>query len=88
MTKDIARLGPLPRAGHVIQDPLDLGGGKIGIRHQAGILADVFRHAGLLHQLVHQRGGAAALPDDGIVDVMSGNPVMSNRLCFPCIWSY
>ena len=70
--QDLARLGPLPRAGHVIQDPLDLGGGKIGIRHQAGILADVFRHAGLLHQLVHQRGGAAALPDDGIVDGAAG----------------
>ena len=65
-------LGPLPRTGHIVQDPLDLRCGEIGIRHQAGILPDVVCHAGLLQQFIHQRCRAAALPDDGVIDGAAG----------------
>ena len=70
--QDLPCLGALPRTGHIVQDPLDLRCGEIGIRHQAGILPDVVCHAGLLQQFIHQRSRAAALPDDGIVDGAAG----------------
>ena len=70
--QDLPCLGPLPRTGHIVQDPLDLRCGEIGIGHQAGVLPDVVCHAGLLQQFIHQRSRAAALPDDGIVDGAAG----------------
>ena len=61
-----------PCPGNVIQNPLDLGGGEVGVRHQAGVLPDVFVHTGGLEQLVHDGGRAAALPDDGVVHRAAG----------------
>ena len=60
-------LGLFPRAGDVVQDPLDLSGREIGVRHKAGVFPDIVCHAGGLEQLVHKGRGAAALPDDGII---------------------
>ena len=65
-------LGLFPRTGDVFQDPLDLGGREIGVRHKAGVFPDIVCHAGGLEQLVHKGRGAAALPDDGIVDGAAG----------------
>ena len=67
----LARVGLLPRTGHVVQDPLQLGCRKIGVQHKAGFLAD---HLGvpLRLQLVADGGGAAALPDDGAADRLAG----------------
>ncbi|MNS44991.1 hypothetical protein D3C72_774490 [compost metagenome] len=56
---------------HVVQDPLHLGAGEVGVQHQAGVLAHVlFQAAGL--ELFTDGRGAAALPDDGVVDGLAG----------------
>ena len=65
-------LGLFPRTGDVFQDPLDLGGREIGVRHKASVFPDIVRHAGGLEQLVHKGRGAAALPDDGVIHRASG----------------
>ena len=54
-------------AGHIVQDPLDLGAGEIGVQQQAGIFPHVFLKAFVLAQFVADLRGAAALPDDGVV---------------------
>ncbi len=58
---------PRPRAGDVIENPGDLGGGEIGIEHQAGARAD-HRLAPFRLQPRAMFGGAPILPDDGVVD--------------------
>ena len=63
-------------AGHVVQDPLDLGAGEIGVQQQAGIFPHVFLKAFVLAQLVADLRGTAALPDDGIVHGLA-------RILFP-----
>ena len=55
----------------MVQDPADLGGREVGVGQQAGGGLDVVGEA-LGHQLVHQAGGAAALPDDGVVNGGAG----------------
>ena len=70
--QDLSCLGPLPCTGHIVQDPLDLRCGEIGIGHQTGVLPDVVCHAGLLLQFIYQRCRASALPDDGVVDRAAG----------------
>ena len=72
--KQFARLGPGPRAGHVIQNPADLGAGKIGVRHQAGLFADDSGLA-LGAQTVADGSRAAVLPDDGVVHRRAAGPV-------------
>jgi hypothetical protein len=62
----LAALGLRARAGHVVEQPAQLGAGEVGVDHQAGLLADGVGHA-LLAQLRAQRLGAAVLPDDGVV---------------------
>ena len=64
--QQLARLRHFPGALHIIQDPLDLGTGKIGIRHQPGPLPDDAVKAILL-QLFDNIRRPAALPADGIV---------------------
>ena len=66
------RLCALPCARHIVQNPLDFGCGKVGIRHKAGILFDILCHARLAEQLIHQRCSAAALPHNGVIN---GRPV-------------
>ena len=72
--QNFALLGPGLCALHMVEDPADLGGGKIGVRQQTGGLPDVVGQA-LGHQTVHDGRGAAALPDDGVVDGHSGGLV-------------
>jgi hypothetical protein len=54
----------LPRAGQVLQNPVVLAGGKIGVDHQAGAPRDIGRGR-RLGQLRAIGRGAAALSDDG-----------------------
>ena len=65
--EDLPLLCPLLCARHLIEDPADLGGGEVRIRQQAGGLPDVVGQP-LRHQLIHEGGCPAALPDDGVVD--------------------
>ncbi len=73
---------PLPgrgaRAGDVIEQPGDLGGGEIRIEQQPGLVADGRRFARR-----PQRGavlrGAAVLPDDGVVDRPAGRALPDDR---------
>ena len=39
--EDLPLPGPLPGAGDLVQDPLDLGGGEVGVRYQARDGADM-----------------------------------------------
>jgi len=72
--EQLARLGPGPRAGHVVQNPADLGAGEIGVQHQAGLLTDDFSLA-FGTQPVADSGGAAVLPDDGVIHRRAAGPV-------------
>ncbi len=65
--QQFAAAGTLTAALDVVENPLDLGAGEIGVDHQAGGLADVIVHAVAL-ELVADRRALAALPDDGVVD--------------------
>ena len=57
--------------GHVIQDPLELRGREIRIDHEPGLLANHLLHAARF-QLVAGCGRAPILPDDGVVNGLSG----------------
>jgi hypothetical protein len=72
--QQFALLGPLPGAFDVVEDPLDLGAGEVGVHHQAGVLLDVALESPRL-QVVADGGRAPALPDDGVVDRLAGGLV-------------
>jgi len=76
--RQLAFLGPGPGPGHVVQQPLDLGAGEIGVDHQAGVLAHVVGQAAGL-QLVADPRGAVILPDDGVGDRPPRGPVPDHR---------
>jgi hypothetical protein len=65
--QQLARLGPPPRAGDLVQDPGDLGPREIRIQQQAGGGGDG-RLMAFGPQAVADLRGAAVLPDDGRVD--------------------
>ena len=77
--QQLPRLGLLPGAGDVVQHPADLGGGKIGVDQQAGVLLHIAGEGGVLLQLLAVLGGAAALPDNGVADRAAGLPVPEDR---------
>ncbi len=65
--QQLALLGPLAGAGHIVEQPGDFGAGEIGIEQQSGLFGESRLQARLL-QLCAKRRGATVLPDDGIVD--------------------
>ena len=65
--EQIARLGPRPNAGHVIQNPGDLGAGEISVQQQSGAVDDFFVVPGRA-KLVAGFRRAPILPDDGVID--------------------
>ena len=69
--EQLAFLRPLARAGHVVEQPLDLRTGKIRIRHEPRLGADLVAPA-RFDDAVDDVGGAAALPDDGVGDRLAG----------------
>ncbi len=74
----LAAFGPRPRAGHVIENPCDLGAGEIGIDDQAGLGRDR-RLVAFVFQLGADVGGAAVLPDDGAMNGLAGGAVPHHR---------
>ena len=64
----------LPRPLHVIQQPLELGGGEVCVGEQAGDGPDVLLQP-VGAELIHQLRRAAALPHDGVVQGPAGGPV-------------
>ena len=67
----LAALGSGARTGHMVQQPLQLGGGEVGIDQQAGFLLDQ-RGMAIGPQLGANGLGAAVLPDQGVVDGLPG----------------
>ena len=67
-----ARLGLFSRAGHVLQNPLDLGGGEVGVHQQARVVLHIGGELRVLFQRFAKRGGAPALPHDGVVNRTAG----------------
>ena len=64
------RPGSLPGSRHMIQDPLQLGGRKVGIQNQSCLLAEpVLQPPGL--EFLTQSRSPATLPDDGVMDRLS-----------------
>lgn len=69
--QQFAALGALAGAFDVVQDPLHLGAGEVRVNHQAGVVTDVLFQAVAL-ELLADVGGAAALPNDGVVNRLAG----------------
>ncbi len=55
----------------VVEDPLHLGAGEVGVQHQTGVFTDVLFQAARFELFTDGRG-TAALPDDGVVDGLAG----------------
>jgi len=66
------------RAVHVVEQPGDLAGGKIRIEQQPRLGRDL-RLMAACAQRIAKIGGAAVLPDDGIVDGLAGGAIPDNR---------
>ena len=64
--------------GNMVQKPLDLRAGKIGVRNQAGFFTDGIPIAGR-HQLIDGLGSAAALPYNCVGNRLSGFFVPDDR---------
>jgi RecA/RadA recombinase len=62
---EFATIGGGAGAGNVIEYPGELGGGKIGVEHQAGALAQRIGDAAFRKPCA-SRSGAPVLPDDGV----------------------
>ena len=75
---ELAPLGPGPEARHLVEEPHELGAGEIGIEDEARLLADRVGEAQGL-ELLADLGGAAALPDDGVVDRLAACPSPRGR---------
>ena len=69
--QQVAALGALSCTRNVIQDPLDLRAGEVGIDKQPSLLLHVITES-VRHQLVTDGRRAAALPDDCIIDRSAG----------------
>ena len=75
---EVAPLGGVARASDVVEEPSDLGGREIGVDDQPRLLA---------HQILvppggqppARIGGAAILPDDGVVDRPAAGAVPQDR---------
>ena len=75
---DLARPGALAQSGLIVEQPGDLGRGKIWVDHQTGALRNGLvetRPAPALAQL----GGPAVLPDDRVMDRRPGRALPQHR---------
>ena len=66
---EFAGLGLLASPGNVLKDPVDLGAGEVGVDDEARLLPDP---VGLVSESVAEFGGAAVLPDNGVVHGFAG----------------
>ena len=76
--QQLAALGTLARTGNVIEDPLDLRAGEIGVNEQAGLFLHI-RAETVGRELVADGRRAAALPDDCVIDGLAGVLVPDDR---------
>src|SRR5690606_4830149 len=76
--EQLALLRPPARTLHVIEDPRHLGAREIGVEQQAGLFRE-FRLQPLFPELLAEGGGAAVLPDDGVVDRAARGLVPDHR---------
>ena len=75
---ELAALGPLARALDVVEDPGHLRAPEVRIEQQPGPLADV-RLEALRLELLAERRGPPVLPDDRVVDRLSGLAIPDQR---------
>ena len=76
--QQLAALGTLARTGNVIEDPLDLRAGEIGVDEQAGLFLHI-RAKAVGREPVADGRRAAALPDDRVIDGLAGVLVPDDR---------
>ena len=76
--RQLAALGPLAGAGHIVEHPGDLGRGEIGVEEKPGPGADQ-RLGAVGLELGAAVGGAAVLPHDRAVDRLAGRAVPDDR---------
>src|SRR5262249_41260914 len=69
--RQLAALSRCSRTFNIVQQPADLAAGEVGVDHQAGLLLDGLEVT-LLAEFIAELGGAAILPDDGIVNRPAG----------------
>ena len=67
------------RAVDVVEQPGDLGGGEIRIEQQPGLGGDLRLRGRRARSARTGVGGAAVLPDDGVVDRLAGRAVPDDR---------
>ena len=72
--EQVAVLRALTRTGNVLQDPAHLRRREVRVDDKTGFLAKGVREA-LLLELIRIVGGAAALPDDGVVHRLTGHAI-------------
>ena len=69
--KKLSPFCPLPHAGHLIQNPFQLRRRKVSIDDKACLLAETLRQS-FFHQGITISRGSPALPDNGVIDRLSG----------------
>ncbi|GAA4945772.1 hypothetical protein GCM10023238_10130 [Streptomyces heliomycini] len=72
--EDVARLGALLEAVDVVEQPAGLGTGEVGGQGEAGLAAEAVL-TDVAAELAAEGVGAGVLPDDGVVDRLTGVPV-------------
>ncbi len=82
--EQISLLSLCPCPFHIVQNPFDLGGGKIGVHHQTGIFPDILFHFFICFDGIADIGGAPALPDNGVVYRTAADLVPDNG-SFPLV---
>jgi hypothetical protein len=68
---ELAGLGPLARAVHIVEEPGELGAREIRVEQKARLLLH-HRLMAVAAQRSRHRGGAPILPDDGVVHRRAG----------------
>jgi hypothetical protein len=76
--RELAALGPDPRARNVVEQPRELRAREIRVEHEAGLRAHRFLGARRA-QLGALRGSAPVLPHDRVVERLAGLPVPQHR---------
>ena len=74
----LALLGPAARAGNVVEQPLQFGGGEIGVELEARAFLDEGRLARVKQAVAHA-GGAPVLPHNGVGHRFAGHAVPQQR---------
>src|SRR5512146_3458147 len=71
---ELPALSAVARPGDILQQPGDFGAGEVGVRNEARFLTEGSVESFRLDAVAH-RGGAAALPDDSMMDGLAGRSI-------------